>query len=320
MTRARRLRRRAGGAHGGARASAQGLGEAAQAQRDDGVEPAARRRRSAPRAPGASEARRQRAQIHAQRLRRAARQFASDEGGAVAAVHGDRYGARHSAESLATLFEPFAAGDNSYARRADGAGLGLAVAKRIVEQLGGEIGFESEAGEGSTFWFTVPATGTSAVTPLEAHSDRRRCAAALGPFDPSVVHGRSHPRRTRQHARALRQSSRARAEPLRSDRPCRPRKLRCPHRRRGRGGFHGGGAGRARADPGGRIRRHAIAGGDRGNPALAGPRGRSLRCVARTPRPRRRCGRASGHAGADASPPSTRRLSPRSKNRSVSKP
>ncbi len=61
------------------------------------------------------------------------------------------------AEITNSLFEPFASGDNSYTRRQDGAGLGLAVAKRIIEQLGGKIGFESEAGQGSTFWFTVPA-------------------------------------------------------------------------------------------------------------------------------------------------------------------
>jgi len=72
------------------------------------------------------------------------------------------------AESANYIFEPFAAGDYSYARRQEGAGLGLAVAKRIIEQLGGEIGFESEAGQGSTFWFTVPAIGTSLAEPHEA--------------------------------------------------------------------------------------------------------------------------------------------------------
>ncbi|MGN6149751.1 MAG: sensor histidine kinase, partial [Rhizomicrobium sp.] len=55
------------------------------------------------------------------------------------------------------LFEPFSPGDGTYARRNDGAGLGLAVAKRRVENLGGEIGFDTTVGEGALFWFTVPA-------------------------------------------------------------------------------------------------------------------------------------------------------------------
>ena len=46
------------------------------------------------------------------------------------------------------LFKPFSPGDFSYARHEQGAGLGLAVAKRIVEQAGGNIGFDSEAGRG----------------------------------------------------------------------------------------------------------------------------------------------------------------------------
>ncbi len=51
-------------------------------------------------------------------------------------------------------------GDNSYTRAQQGAGLGLAVAKRIVSQAGGEIGFDT-LGEGVQFFFTLPVSGTA---------------------------------------------------------------------------------------------------------------------------------------------------------------
>jgi signal transduction histidine kinase len=46
-----------------------------------------------------------------------------------------------------------------------GNGVGLYIAKNLIELMGGQIGFESEPGKGSTFWFTVPVAD-SAENPL----------------------------------------------------------------------------------------------------------------------------------------------------------
>jgi two-component system sensor histidine kinase BarA len=55
-----------------------------------------------------------------------------------------------------TIFNAFSQGDATTARNFGGTGLGLAISKNLIEQMGGEINFDSELGKGSTFWFTIP--------------------------------------------------------------------------------------------------------------------------------------------------------------------
>jgi signal transduction histidine kinase len=64
-----------------------------------------------------------------------------------------------SPEDLPHVFDQFYRGEKSRSRETGGAGLGLAIAKRIIEAHQGQIWVESQPGAGARFSFVLPAAG-----------------------------------------------------------------------------------------------------------------------------------------------------------------
>jgi len=99
------------------------------------------------------------------------------------------------AERMDRLFRPFSQVDPSPARRFDGAGLGLAISKRLAQLMGGDIWVESETGAGSTFHCVIR------VTPASGHEDPHPAPGFLA--DQWIWVAESHPTTRENVARLL---------------------------------------------------------------------------------------------------------------------
>lgn len=61
------------------------------------------------------------------------------------------------AEMQGRIFESFTQADATITRRYGGTGLGTTISKQLIEMMGGRIGLVSQPGDGTTFWFEIPA-------------------------------------------------------------------------------------------------------------------------------------------------------------------
>jgi len=77
-----------------------------------------------------------------------------------------------SPEQRAKLFEAFAQADGSLTRKHGGAGLGLALSRRLAQIMGGDLDVESQAGKGSRFTLTMPIKDATEISPAPALPSR----------------------------------------------------------------------------------------------------------------------------------------------------
>ena len=106
------------------------------------------------------------------------------------------------ADKQALLFKPFSQADSSTTRQFGGTGLGLSLVRSMAMLMGGDVGIESEAGQGSRFWFriradllAVGADSRDEVRQAKVGADGTECPAAgtamgVGSGTPGTFAGR----------------------------------------------------------------------------------------------------------------------------------
>jgi PAS domain S-box-containing protein len=89
-------------------------------------------------------------------------------------------------DSIGNIFEAFRQADSSTSRKFGGTGLGLTIARHLVELIGGSIGVESQEGEGATFWFTL-VLEKQADAPMTTPDEKERGASAISDTNKRIL-------------------------------------------------------------------------------------------------------------------------------------
>jgi CheY-like chemotaxis protein len=106
-------------------------------------------------------------------------------------------------EKQAMIFDAFSQADGSTTRRFGGTGLGLSISTRLVSIMGGRLWVESEAGQGSTFHFTI-RVGVRPEHPAETIPAALAGRAVLVADDNSTPASQQAPAPSRSHGPSLR--------------------------------------------------------------------------------------------------------------------